>query len=216
MIAAGRKVKMNSNNPNNSRGCAGWVKGLGGGLLALLTAAASCAGILQYFDSARPAPVAPVNPVIVITSEPASNAQANVSNISPEQWQAVEDFLRNAVNAEVTAYQYGDPSYANMFYGDALQSIQNQISDLNSKGILMDAHFDYDKSYIRNIRVPQTNRIEADSCEYWANNYYDRQTGSLISSDTWTLVPQTIVIENLNNNFFITSVAFYTGQAFCS
>lgn len=79
----------------------------------------------------------------------------------------------------------------------------------------MDAHFDYDTSYIHDIRITQTNRIEVDSCEYWSHDYYDRHTGALLSSDSWTLVPQTIMIEYLDADFYITSVAFYSGQAFC-
>lgn len=78
------------------------------------------------------------------------------------------------------------------------------------------AQFDYENSYIDDIRITQNNKIEVDSCEYWANDYYDRQTGTFIDSDPWELVPQTITIEQLNANFYITSIAFYTGQAFCN
>lgn len=185
-------MNINSNDSNTSKGCAGWLKGVGGVLLALLTAAASCAGILQYVDAAGSKQAQPVNSgVVVITSVPISVAQTKVS---PEEWTAIEGFLSNAVNAEITAYQYGDPSYANMFYGDALQTIQTQIFDLNSKGVLVSAHFDVNNSYVHDIRLMQNKGFEVDFCEYWAHEYYNRQTGTLLSSDGWTLVPETITI----------------------
>ena len=212
------EVNMNPNNSNTSKGCLSWVNGLAAVILGLLTAAASCAGIMQYINSAAATPTPPPNPVIVITGEPASNpsnAQASVVNVSAEDWQAVENFLGGAVVAEIAAYQYNDASYASMFYGDALQSIQNQILDLSSRGVFRSARFDYDNSYIYDIRFGQNNRIEVDSCEYWASDYYDQLTGNLLGSDDWALVPQTIVIENVNAGYYVTSIAFYTGQAFC-
>lgn len=214
---------MNVNNQNTSKGCLSWFKGLGGLLLGLLTAAASCAGILQFVTSINPTPTPQANSgYIASTSVPVSNVsnasdtQANVSTVSATEWQAVANFLQNAVAAEIAAYQYGDASYANMYYGDALQTLQSQISDLNAKGIYLVESFDVNKSYIHAIREPDGSHIEVDSCEYWASDYYDRQTGNLINSDDWSLVPQTILIEYLNGNFYITSVAFYTGRAFCS
>ena len=129
--------------------------------------------------------------VAVITSEPApdSSDRSTSSDITAEQWQAIEDFLRGGVAAEIAAYQYGDPSYASMFYGDALQTVQTQIADLNSQGVMLAAQFDANSSYVHDIRVTGRNRIEVDSCEYWAREYYDRQTGALPDSASWTLRP---------------------------
>lgn len=211
---------MIANDSNKSKGCLGWLSGIGGAILGLLTAVASCAGILQYIESAPPTEQAPANPaaVVVITSQPVSNnIQSNnaQTSVSPEQRQAVTDFLSSAIAAEITAYQYSDPSYASMFYGDALRSLQDEILDLSSRGVFLSARFDYDNSYIHDMRVGQNDRIEVDSCEYWANDYYDQLTGTLLGSDDWTLVPQMIVIENINAGLYITSIAFYTGQAFC-
>jgi hypothetical protein len=212
-----KEVKMATNEVNPAKGCAGWVKGLFAGIVALIAAGSGLVAILQYMNPTAPPPAPSSNQVIVavITNEPASSGSSSASDITPEEWQAVEEFLRTAVAAEIAAYQYSDPSYATMFYGDALQTIQGQIQDLISRGIFLDAHFDYDTSYIHDIRVTQTNRIEVDSCEYWSHDYYDRQTGALLSSDSWILVPQTIMIEYVNADFYITSVAFYSGQAFC-
>jgi hypothetical protein len=204
---------MIADDPNKAQGCAGWLKWLVGTGLALVAAGGSIVAILQYLNPPAPASITVSNPgvVVPITSEPTPEQ----TGITSEQWQAVEEFLRLAVAAEIAAYQYGDPSYATMFYGDALQTIQGQIVDLNARGVLLDAHFDSENSYVHDIRVTQNNRIEVDSCEYWSRDYYDRQTGALLTSDSWALVPQTIMIEYLNADFYITSVAFYTGQAFC-
>jgi hypothetical protein len=204
---------MMPNDSNTSKGCTGSVKWLVGAGFTLLGVCASIVGILEFFEP----PAAPYVPaagqvvVVSVTSEPA----AEQVDASLEEWQIIESFLRRAVDSEIAAYQYGDPAYAAMFYGDALQTIQSQIEDLNSNGIFLAARFDHDNSYIHDIRFTQNNRIEVDSCEYWAHDYYDRQTGALLSSDSWKLVPQTIMIEYLNAAYFITSVAFYTGQAFC-
>lgn len=202
---------------NNSKpkGCAGRLSMMVGGIFTLLTAAASCVGILQYIERPVATPVVTDNPARVDDSgvRPVSDFQ---TTINQEQWQAVEGFLKEAVAAEIAAYQYGDPVYAaTMFSGDALQTIQYQIEDLNSRGVLLSASFDYDNSYIKDIRIVQTDRIEVDSCEYWSNEYYDRQNGTFLTSDPRKLVPQTILIEYLDQNFYITSIAFYTGQAFC-
>ena len=213
---------MTSNEVNPAKGCAGWLKGLFAGVFALIAAGSGLVAILQYLNPPVPQP-ASSNPIVVavVTSESVSNI-SNVSNppmpadITSEQWQVIDEFLQGAVAAEIMAYQYGDPSYASMFYGDALQSIQDQIVDFNSKGIMLAAYFDSDKSYIHDIRVTPSNRIEVDSCEYWANEYYDRQSGVLLESMSWMLVPQTIMIEYFNSDFYITSVAFYGDQAFCT
>src|SRR5215213_3811692 len=207
---------MTKNEINPGKSCFGWVAKVFVGLITLVSAVV---GILEYLEPSAPPQAPSSNPVVVavITSEPASDSsnQSTPSDITLEQWQAIEDFLRRAVAAEIVAYQYGDPSYASMFYGDALQTIQNQIADLNSRGIFLAASFDSDNSYIDDIRVTGSNRIEVDSCEYWENEYYDRQTGALLDSASSTLVPQTIMIEYLNADFYITSVAFYADQAFC-
>ena len=207
---------MTSNEVNPAKGCAGWLKGLFAGIFGLIAAGSGLVAILQYMNPpASHAP--PSNPVVVtvIAAEPVSNSSSQ-SDITPEQWQAVEDFLLRAVVVEIAAYEYSDPSYASMFYGNALQTIQTQIADLNSQGIMLAARFDSANSYIHDIRVTSSSRIEVDSCEYWANEYYDRLTGTLLESTSWTLVPQTIMIEYLNADFYITSVAFYSDQSFCN
>lgn len=201
------------NDSNTSKGCTGSLKWLVGAGFTLLGVCASIVGILEFFEppAAPYVPVADQVVVVAVTSE----LPAKQVNASLEEWQIIESFLRRAVDSEIAAYQYSDPSYATMFYGDALQTIQDQIAELNLNGLLLTARFDPDNSYIHDIRFTQNNRIEVDSCEYWARDYYDRQTGLLLSSESWKLMPQTIMIEYLNAAYFITSVAFYTGQAFC-
>ena len=211
---------MTKNEINPAKGCFSWVAKVFGGIFGLITVGSGLVAILQYIDPPALPQAPPSGQVVVavITSEPApdSSNPSAPADITPEDWQAIEDFLRRAVAAEIAAYQYGDPSYASMFYGDALQTIQNQITDLNSQGVMLAAQFDANGSYIHDIRVISSNRIEVDSCEYWVQEYYDRQTGTLLESTSWTLVPQTIMIEYLNGDFYITSVAFYGDQAFCS
>lgn len=215
---------MNPNNSNTSKGCLSWVKGLGAGLLGLLTAAASCAAIMQYIQSSGGTADPKSNDVqvVVVTSEPASydstasnasSPQSNGASISAQDRQAVETFLQSAVSAEIAAFQYGDSSYANMFAGAALQALQTQILELNARGVYLDARFDYTNSYIRDIRLPQSNQIEVDWCEYWAGDFYERQTGTLIESSPWRLIAETILIESLNDSIYITQMA--SGQTFC-
>lgn len=211
---------MISDDMSTSQGFAGWLKWLIGTGFALIAAGGSIVAILEYLEpdphpapASNPVSVAPATPVTVV---PATSVPSPVpEGVSPELWQAVEDFLSYAIVAEITAYEYGDPSYATMFYAGAMETLQSQISDLNARGLLLMAYFDYDNSYIHNIRALQNSRIEVDTCEYWAHDYYDRQSGAFLDSDPWELVPQTITIEELNANFYITSVAFYAGQAFC-
>lgn len=211
---------MLSKDSNGPQGCSGWLKWLVGTVIAFMAAAGGLVALLEYLNPSEHAE-ASSNPIVEVHvssldetgQEPVS---ANTStSVSPEEWQAVEDFLNLAVISEIAAYEYGDPAYATVFYGDALQAIRDRIADLNSRGILLEAHFDYENSYIYDIRLTQNDRIEVDSCEYWSNDYYDRQTSVLLGSDSWALVPQTIMIDYLNSDYYITSVAFYTGQAFC-
>lgn len=210
---------MIENTSNKPKGCLSWLNGVGAAIAGLLTAGASCAAILQLIKPDQRTPPTPSDPpaVVVITSEPVSNnASLNntQSSVSAEEWQAIQNFMTQAIAAEITAYQYGDPSYATMFYGDALQALQGKILDLNSRGVLMDPHFDYNNSYLHDIRVGQ-NRIEVDSCEYWSSDYYNRRTGEFVGSDPLALLAQTITIEFLNENFYITGISFHTGQSFC-
>ena len=206
-----------SNNSTMSRGCAGWFKWLIATLTALLAAGGSIVALINHFNP-------PASVIEVHVEQPGSPDQEPVSavapppdqpEISPELEREINDFLSGAIQAEISAYWYGDASYATQFYADALQALQLKIAELNRRGILEVASFDYAASYIADVRLTNGNTIEVDSCEYWARDYYDRQTGALIGSDPLMLVPQTITIERLSGRLFVTSIAFYTGQAFC-
>jgi hypothetical protein len=203
---------MMSDDPNKAQGCAGWFKWLVATALGLLAAGGSIVAILDYLNP-RTTPSAPeFRPTpVMITIEPVAQQNA----VTPELRDAVEDFLGAAVHSEILAYQYGDASYATIFYGDAMQALQDKITDLNARGILLVASFDYAVSYIADIRLTPDNKVEVDSCEYWTNEYYDRGTGALLGTDPWTLVPQTITIEGLYESAHITSISFHTGRAFC-
>ena len=205
---------MMSNDAKPAQGCAGWMKWLAGSVIGLIAACGSVVTILEYISPEEPVyvPAAISATAIPLAIVPSPNPLA----VSPELWQEVTDFLSLAVVSEVTAYEYGDASHATVFYGDALETLQKEVTDLNSRGIFLAAYFDYDNSFIANIRLTEDNKIEVDSCEYWAKEYYDRATSTLLGSDPSTLIPQTIVIERLNASLYITGIAFYTGQAFCS
>lgn len=205
-----------SNNSTMSRGCAGWFKWLIATLTALLAAGGSIVALINHFNP-------PSSVIEVHVEQPDRPDQEPVSavappdrpEVSPELEREINDFLSGAIQAEISAYWYGDASYATQFYADALQTLQLKIAELNRRGILEVASFDYAASYIADVRFTNDNTIEVDSCEYWASDYYDRQTGALIGSEPSRLVPQTIMVERFDTRLFITSIAFYTGRAFC-
>jgi hypothetical protein len=59
-------------------------------------------------------------------------------------------------------------------------------------------------------------RIEVDTCEVWTTNTYRLSDSQLADSTGPDLLPQTITIEQLNGNWFITNVNFFNPPSFCS
>jgi hypothetical protein len=55
-----------------------------------------------------------------------------------------------------------------------------------------------------------------DTCEVWTNDTYQESDGQLVDSEGPTLLPQTITIEQLNSNWFITDVQFHDAPSFCT
>ena len=53
------------------------------------------------------------------------------------------------------------------------------------------------------------------ACEVWSGVYYNRVDGTQIRKDDPVLTPQTITIERLSAEWFITAVAFYDPPSFC-
>jgi hypothetical protein len=80
----------------------------------------------------------------------------------------------------------------------------------------MIAELDYYESFIHDIRVINNTTLEVDTCEVWAYDTYDRSTGELVDSQGPDLTPQTITIQQLDSNWYITNVEFFDAPAFCS
>lgn len=139
------------------------------------------------------------------------------SDVSPELEQDVSDFLTNAIELEIEAYRSSDASIAaSVMAGDVLATLERNIAELNQQGLVMVSEIDYYQSYINDIRVRSNTQIEVDTCEVWTNTVYRASDGEPVESEGPTLLPQTITIEQLDSNWYITNVQFLDGQAFCS
>jgi Matrixin/Bacterial TSP3 repeat len=141
--------------------------------------------------------------------------QAN--GVSPELSKEVGEFLTRAVQLQIEAYQKGDASVAaSIMAGDVLQSLQSEIDSLNQQGLVEIAAIDYYKSYIDDIRIVSNTEIQVNTCEVWSTQFYRRSDGVLVQSNDPQLLPQTITIQKINNNWFITKVEFFDAPAFCN
>jgi hypothetical protein len=139
------------------------------------------------------------------------------ADISPELEEDVSDFLTNAIELEIDAYRNGDASIAaSVMAGEVLSSLESSIAELNQQGLVMISEIDYYQSYINDIRVISNTQIEVDTCEVWTNTVYRASDGEPVDSEGPTLLPQTITIQQLDTDWYITSVQFYDAPAFCS
>ncbi len=139
------------------------------------------------------------------------------ADISPELEQDVSDFLTNAIELEIEAYRNGDASIAaSVMAGDILATLESNIQELNKQGLVMISEIDYYQSYINDIRVIADTQIQVETCEVWTNTIYRASDGELVNTEGPGLIPQTITIERLDTNWYITAVLFHDGQAFCS
>lgn len=128
----------------------------------------------------------------------------------------VSDFLTRAIQLQIEAYQKGDASIADsIMTGPILESLSADISSLNQQGLVSISEIDYYESYINDIRVIDNTHLEVDTCEVWATNTYNQSNGQVVESQGPELLPQTITIEKLNGNWFITTVDFFEAPAFC-
>jgi len=131
--------------------------------------------------------------------------------------QMVSQFLAEAIAAEIAAYKSSDINLVGSYFaGNQMKQFEAIMTDLSQKGLKLEAVFDYQKSYIADIRHHPNNQVEVDSCEFWTNNYFNQQ-GGLIEPATQKLVPQTITIEEIDAKWFITDVTIYKPdeQNFC-
>ena len=104
---------------------------------------------------------------------------------------------------------------ADIFAGDVLQAIVDQLANLNAQDLAQVSTFDFYNSYIDDVRVVSQERIDVDTCELWTTTLYQRSTSQPLQPSEVQLLPQTLTLEKLSNGWFITSVNFYDAPAFC-
>jgi hypothetical protein len=100
--------------------------------------------------------------------------------------------------------------------GPVFEGLANDINSLNQQGLVSISEIDYYQSSIKDIRVVNNALIEVDTCEVWTTNTYRLSDSQLVDSRGPDLLPQTITIEQLDGNWFITNVNFFDSPAFCS
>jgi hypothetical protein len=128
----------------------------------------------------------------------------------------VSEFLTRAIELQMEAYRNGDASIASsIMAGPVLDSLSAEIDSLNQQGLIAISEIDYYQSSIKDIRVVSDTLLEVDTCEVWTTNTYGLSDGQLVDSNGPSLLPQTLTIEQLNGNWFITNVDFFDPPAFC-
>ncbi|MBK8823402.1 MAG: matrixin family metalloprotease [Anaerolineales bacterium] len=138
------------------------------------------------------------------------------ADISPELNKEVSDFITRAIQLQIEAYRKGNANIAaSIMAGDIFASLENEIASLNQQGIVQISEIDFYQSYINDIRVVSSTKIEVDTCEVWSTTTYRRSDGALIQSTDPRLLPQTISIQKLEQNWFITEVNFFNAPSFC-
>ncbi len=232
-----------SNSTSNNGGCAGWFKWIVGSFIALLGASGGIAAWASLGNTSAPLP-APEPIVITINNdgtddESASVVAKQVAVTLPEEvpvatavptptpipiqptsnWPSetdVKQFLHKAVQAETTAYLYLDSSYVSPYFAGApLSFMESEIVELANNGVFIAKLYDETQSYTNSIRFVNENKIEVDSCEVWSQEVYNVWDRTLLGSDAPTLIPQTIIIEQFSNRWYITNILFYDLPAFC-
>ena len=129
----------------------------------------------------------------------------------------VSEFLTRAIELQIQAYRNNDASIASsIMAGQVLENLSSDINSLSQQGLVSLSEIDYYQSYIQDIRVVNEARIEVDTCEVWTTDTYRLSDSQLVDSQGPSLLPQTITIEQLDGNWFITTVNFFDAPAFCS
>lgn len=226
-----------SNSTSNHGGCAGWFKWIVGSFIALLGASGGIAAWVSLGSSSNP-PLPPTP--IVITINNADIGDGGISKVElpedvfvptavptpipiPTQPSSnrpseadVKQFLYEAVLAETAAYIYLDSSYVSYYFiGTPLSFMEAEITELANNGVILAKLYDENLSYTYHINYVNENRIEVDNCEVWSQEAYNLWDSSLLGSDAPALIPQTIIIEQFSDGWYITDVLFYDAPAFC-
>ena len=138
------------------------------------------------------------------------------SDVSDELVQEISTFLGKAIKIEAEAFRTGDPTAASdIFAGDVLKTIQDQIATLNSQDMAQVSTFDYYKSYIQDVRIVSQYQIDVDTCETWTTTLYQRSTAQPLQPSETQLLPQTLTLQKLSTGWFVTAVSFHNAPAFC-
>ena len=129
---------------------------------------------------------------------------------------AIAALFADADQAEINAVYYKDKSYLTSSYaGDALSLMETEVDNaINSSNTVLNI-YSQDKSYFAAIRQLDNATYSIDACEYWSTDYYDA-SGQLVTSDPEQLFPQTVTIEDQNGHFYLTAIATYSGNVFCT
>ena len=137
-------------------------------------------------------------------------------DVSPELNKEVNDFITKAIQLQIEAYRQGNANIAApIMAGDIFATLESDIASLNQQGFAQISEIDFYQSYINDIRVTSNTKLEVDTCEVWSTSIYRRSDGALVQSTDPRLLPQTISIQKLDQNWFITEVNFFDAPAFC-
>ena len=130
---------------------------------------------------------------------------------------AIATLFANADQAEINAVYYKDKSYLTSYYaGDALAQMENEVDNALSSSDTVLYVYNQEKSYFVAIRQLDSAHYSIDACEYWSTEYYDSANSALLTTDPEELFPQTVVIEDQNGKFYLTSITNYSGNVFCT
>jgi len=192
--------------------------------MMLMTCGASV-GFISLMSSFVLSPSQVVNAPTEISQNYAPNTEYIVvdkiqlpqeTGISDDVQKAAATLIVNANKAEILANFYQDDSYLKLYYaGYALQQMQQNIENIRQSGYIVLDDFNLENSYYVSMRL-NNNVLSIDECEYWKTYLYDPSTGDLVSESEWILVPQTISIELVGDQAYITAISFYQNNAFCT
>lgn len=130
--------------------------------------------------------------------------------------EAVAELIVEANSAQILANFYQDASYLYPYYtGHALQQLEDYVERIGSSGYIQLDEFDVGSSYYVSMRF-ENNVLSIDECEYWKAYYYDPINFDLSEESEWILVPQTISMELVGDEIYITAISFYQNNAFCT
>ena len=124
-------------------------------------------------------------------------------------------FLVAANQDEINAVRTLDSSImGRRFAGSQLNLIENHIKQLSDQGVYRVSELDGDQSFVHDINhVGTTTSIQ--TCEYWQSQFYTVDTNEFLEGYAWTAMPQTIHIEMINNQPYITRIDHTEKASFC-